>query len=217
MTENFSNWYATTLVGAVDDNDTALEVASPLGSPAANFRIVVQNGEEDPTNRELMIVTAKSADDFTVTRGAEGTTPMPHPADSFIAHVVTAASLIQAILDRITAIDDTILVELPGTPGAQVDVMIDYAAQIESWTLLADVSGSIVVDIWKDTYANYPPANADSITGSTPPTITTAIKATDDDLTGWDAIIDPGDILRFNVDSATTIGKVTVALKVTRV
>ncbi|KKK74954.1 hypothetical protein LCGC14_2878580, partial [marine sediment metagenome] len=39
---------------------------------------------------------------------------------------------------------------------------------------MADQSGSIVVDIWKDTYANFPPLDADSITASAPVTITSA-------------------------------------------
>jgi hypothetical protein len=81
---------------------------------------------------------------------------------------------------------------------------------------VADQSGSIVVDIWKDTYANFPPTVADSITGSADPTITTATKGQSSTLTGWTTTITAGDILRFNVDSVTTIQRVTLALKVTR-
>ena len=83
-------------------------------------------------------------------------------------------------------------------------------------TALADQTGSIVVDIWKDTYANFPPTDADSITASAPPTISTATKAQDATLTGWTTSIAAGDILRFNVDSVTSIQRVTLSLKVTK-
>ena len=83
-------------------------------------------------------------------------------------------------------------------------------------TLLADASGSIAVDIWKDTYANFPPTDADSITASAVPTITSATKSEDSTLTGWTTSITAGDILRFNVDSITTCKRVTLVLDVTR-
>ena len=92
---------------------------------------------------------------------------------------------------------------------------VPFACTITSATILADASGSAVVDIWKDTYANYPPTNADSITSSTPPTLSGAIKNTDPTLSGWTTSIAAGDILYFNVDSATTVKQLTVSLKVT--
>ena len=103
------------------------------------------------------------------------------------------------------------------TTGIKGDIVIDFDCTINSVTMLADQSGSVVVDIWKDTYANYPPTNADSITASAVPTITTALKSQDATLTGWTTSITAGDTLRFNVDSVTTIQRVTVSLKVTKV
>jgi len=80
--------------------------------------------------------------------------------------------------------------------------------------VLADQTGSIVVDIWKDSYANFPPTDADSITASAPPTISSAQKSQDSTLTGWTTSISAGDILAFNVDSCSTIARVTLSLKV---
>lgn len=97
----------------------------------------------------------------------------------------------------------------PGIP-------IDFNCTINSATILADQSGSIVVDIWKDTYANYPPTGADSICASAKPTISSGTKNQDATLTGWTTTINAGDILRFNVDSATTVTSCTVSLKVTK-
>lgn len=100
--------------------------------------------------------------------------------------------------------------------GVKGDIVVDFACTIASVTLLADQSGSIVVDIWKDTYANYAPTDADTITAAAPPTIAAATKSQDSTLTGWTKAIAAGATLRFNVDSCTTITRCTVALKVMR-
>ena len=102
------------------------------------------------------------------------------------------------------------------TTGVKAYLEIPFGCTINRVTMLADVSGSAVVDIWNDTYANYPPTDADTITASAVPTISTATKSQDSTLTGWTTTITAGDILAFNVDSATTITKLTVSLKVTR-
>jgi len=102
------------------------------------------------------------------------------------------------------------------TTGIKGDLEIPFACTIVRATMLADQSGSIVVDVWKDTYANYPPTDADSITASAPPTITTATKSQDSTLTGWTKAITTGSTLRFNVDSCATIERCTLALKVTK-
>lgn len=102
------------------------------------------------------------------------------------------------------------------TTGVKGDLALDFSATINQVTLLADQSGSIVVDIWKDTYANYPPTVADTITASAKPTISSATKSKDSTLTGWTTTVSSGDTLRFNVDSATTVTRVVVILKMTR-
>lgn len=102
------------------------------------------------------------------------------------------------------------------TTGIKGWLRIPFACTINSVTMLADQSGSIVVDIWKDTYANYPPTVADTITASAKPTITTAIKSEDTTLTGWTVDVAAGDILMYNIDSVTTIEKLVLTLKVTK-
>jgi len=100
--------------------------------------------------------------------------------------------------------------------GVKGDLTIPFACTVQSAVLLADQSGSIVVDIWKDTYVNYPPTVADTITASAKPTLSTATKSENTTLTGWTTVVSAGDILRFNVDSATTVQRVTLSLKVVR-
>lgn len=102
------------------------------------------------------------------------------------------------------------------TTGVKGDVEVPFACTITQATTLADQSGSIVIDIWKDVYANYPPTVADTITASAKPTLSSATNAQDSTLTGWTRTIAAGDTLRFNVDSASTVTRVTLSLKITR-
>jgi len=102
------------------------------------------------------------------------------------------------------------------TTGVKGDLAIPFACTINEATLLADQSGSIVIDIWKDTYANFPPVVGDSITASAKPTLSTATKSQDATLTGWNKTIAAGDTLRFNVDSITTCQRILLSLKVTK-
>lgn len=120
-----------------------------------------------------------------------------------------------------TTTTETILYVIDGTGsaitvGEKGHLVVDYACTIQSATLVADQSGSIVVDVWKDSYANFPPTDADSITASAPPTLSGAAKSQDTTLTGWTKNIAAGNILAFNVDSAATVTRVTLALKVVR-
>lgn len=107
--------------------------------------------------------------------------------------------------------DNTIVTGVAGT-GLQVQ----FGCTINSVTLLANQTGSIVIDIWKDTYANYPPTVADSICASAKPTITSSNKSTDSTLTGWTTTINSGDVLYFNVDSCNAITNCVLILGVTK-
>jgi hypothetical protein len=102
------------------------------------------------------------------------------------------------------------------TTGVKGDVEITFPCYIKSVRLAADQTGSIVIDIWKDTYANLLPTVADTITASAKPTLSTALKAEDLTLTGWTRMFNAGDWLRFNVDSITTVERVTISLTVAR-
>ncbi|MHA1787843.1 MAG: hypothetical protein ACTSXT_01320 [Candidatus Helarchaeota archaeon] len=100
-------------------------------------------------------------------------------------------------------------------------IRIPYAGTITKATLLADQSGSIVIDIWKCSYSDYDagsthPVDGDSITASAPPTLSSATKSEDSTLTDWTKSITAGDVLGFNVDSCTDITKVVLILEVTK-
>ncbi len=97
---------------------------------------------------------------------------------------------------------------------AQYRIRVPFDCVITGWSLLADQSGFCVIDIWKDTYANYPPDNSDSITNGNEPTLYDEDKEVDTTLTGWTLEIAAGETLIFNVDSADTVEQVTLNLDI---
>lgn len=101
------------------------------------------------------------------------------------------------------------------TAGTVLYVDCPFSGTITAARLLADQSGSIVIDVWKDTYANYPPTVADTIAASAKPTLSSAQKSEDTTLTGWTTSVTAGDVFGFKVDSATTVTRVRVVLDIT--
>lgn len=103
------------------------------------------------------------------------------------------------------------------TTGVKGDLVIPFACTINSVTLQADQSGSIVIDIWKKTYTlDSPPAVGQTITAAALPTLATHQSSQDTTLTGWTTAVAVNDMLRFNINSITTCTRVTLTLKVTK-
>jgi len=102
--------------------------------------------------------------------------------------------------------------------GIAGNVKCPFPGTIISATLSAEKeSGDIVIDIWKCTAGNLSSiSDSDSITASAPPTLSSAQESIDATLTGWTKTLALGDYLVFNVDSCTTITRVTLTLIVRR-
>lgn len=101
--------------------------------------------------------------------------------------------------------------------GVAGELFINNDLTLLGWTVLADQVGSIVIDIWKDTYENYPPTDDDSMPGASGnlPTISSEVKGQAVTLTDWSSVsLSEGDTLRFNVDSCSSITRATLILKV---
>lgn len=95
------------------------------------------------------------------------------------------------------------------------------ACTIKQITGLADLAGSVVVDVYKCTYTNYDPtthpASGDKITASAPLTLSAVKKQKDITLTGWNVDVAVDDVLEFIVTgSPATITQLTVGLGVER-
>ena len=99
--------------------------------------------------------------------------------------------------------------------GEKIDLELPFSGTITQVSLLSNITGSITIDIFNDSYASYPTV-ATSITAAAKPTIASGDKYQDSVLTGWTTAFTQGDIIRFNVDSAVTIERCTVSLKVVR-
>lgn len=96
-------------------------------------------------------------------------------------------------------------------------VRVPCGCALTGYDLTADQPGSIVIDVWKDTYGNFPPTDADTITGGNEPTLSSAQKAQDTTLTGWTKGLAAGDYLRFSVDSVATVTYVVLTLYAVKV
>ena len=94
------------------------------------------------------------------------------------------------------------------------DVIAPFTGTITGWTILADATGSAVVDVATDTYAGYPTFT--SITAGLPPSLSGADKAASTTLTGWTTAVTAGDLLRFTLTSVSGLRRVLLVLDYTR-
>jgi hypothetical protein len=97
------------------------------------------------------------------------------------------------------------------TTGVKGHIVLDGNYNVTGWTIIADRSGSIVVDVRRATYTNFPTTT--SISGTENPTISSGQKNEDLTLTSWTTTLSARDVLEFVVDSAATVERVTVALR----
>jgi len=88
-------------------------------------------------------------------------------------------------------------------------VFIPYDCTITGWEITGDQVGSCVIDIWKSTYATFPPT-APGIAGSEKPTLTSAIKNRDLSLSPPWAAVTAGDCIMFYVESCSTLTKINL-------
>jgi len=156
----------------------------------------------------------------------EVATPDTPPADYHRLFVGTDGILKrvddQGVVTALTGDSElTVVIDGSGsviTTGAKkIYVRVPYAATILSWDIVLAQSGSIVFDIWQDSYANFPPTVADTITGSAKPTVSGAQTASSSTLTGWTTTLAKGSYLEVNVDSVTTATKAILTLVLRKV
>jgi len=236
---------ALTAITTATDDDLMYLVDSPSGTPAsrkitfANVKASLALGNSSSLNVGTTAGTVAAGDhNHTGVYEAANANIQSHISNTSNPHSVTATQVLpsqggnsgkylktdgsSASWETVASVGSTNIAFVIGdrsttiTTGIKGDIQIPFACTITGVTLLADQSGSIVIDLWKDTYANYPATVADTIVASAKPTITTATKSTDSTLTGWTTSVTAGDIIRINVDSVTTLTQVTLFLTVTR-
>lgn len=91
-----------------------------------------------------------------------------------------------------------------------------YSGALTGWTLTSDTAATVTMDIWKDTLANHPPTNADSITASAKPSLSNATQNSSTTLTSWTTTFGPTDTFRFEVEANDNATLLTIQLAATR-
>ncbi len=120
----------------------------------------------------------------------------------------TATGLHHTLVAQVSPTVDTIIVRVRLMPGT------GRTYRIASWSLGSDAAGSITIDVWKDTHANYPPTNADSITNGHEMALVASNHGEDTDLSDWTTVaVNHGDWLFFYVDAVATLTTISIALE----
>lgn len=119
----------------------------------------------------------------------------------FVSGTPTTATIVAGWNDANTALVASLYAE----------ISLPFAGTLTGWRLLADQTGAATVDIWKDSYANYPPTVADSICGGNYPTLT-GEKGEDTTLAGWSKTFAAGEVMKFHLSACDTVRRLTLIL-----
>jgi hypothetical protein len=96
--------------------------------------------------------------------------------------------------------------------GVKGYFQVPFSGTIVSATLISNASGSCVVDVWKSNAAV--PTISNTITASDLPTLSSAQYEQDTTLTGWTTTVSANDVFGFNLNSASTLTRVTLELTI---
>lgn len=84
---------------------------------------------------------------------------------------------------------------------------IQQDSVITAWYLSCDQTGSIVLDVWKNTWNDTPLTNSDSIASTEKPTLSSDVSASDTSLTAMTTDWNSGDEVCIEIESASTVTK----------
>lgn len=97
--------------------------------------------------------------------------------------------------------------------GAKGQWDVPTNCTIIGWILTADQSGSCVCDVLRSTYAGFP--TTASIAGADKPTLSSAQKNENLSLSAWTTALSQGDQLQININSASTVTRINLSIRVT--
>jgi hypothetical protein len=100
--------------------------------------------------------------------------------------------------------------------GVKSYFVVPQKCNIVGMMLVADQVGSLVVDIYRTSFAQFPPTEGSSITFGSRPTLSNAQSIEDRALINWSTTLNRGDVLAINVLSCTKITNFSLALLVER-
>lgn len=217
----------------------ALYTAPNPDTPPSLEAVLASTGDGQHASLEGKAFAVAGHTDFT---GFENITGVPSSAPSEEGQIKVSTNLDLAYIStgKASSADWQLAVGYGGTKGIisvtfdgggselttgvkKPWVYVPYNGNITSAVLLADQSGSIVIDVWRTNYTDFDagsthPVNGDSVTGATPPTISAATKSKDVALSDWEfegaPIVQTDDVIGFNIDSISTITKCVLILTI---
>ena len=187
-------------------------IASQFDGTKTTFPLTVDGDPYTPVNAQGLII---SINDVVLSPGVDYnvsgteiifTTPPAAGSEFFGVALRTVADLTRTINFVLDNGSNDI------TSGVKGSLGLDVSGRIESWTLVSENEGSIVIDIKKDKYDTYPDSLT-SIVGSEYPRLSTQKKNRDESLSTWTTDVVAGDILDFSVVSCTGIQKCSLFLR----
>lgn len=96
-------------------------------------------------------------------------------------------------------------------------VVVDFPCTITGWTVLTDLSATVTIDVWKDTYANHPPTVADTMVGVGTKPNTSAARKGQSTSPDWDTLtLASGDVVFVNLDANDNATWISLTLRVRR-
>ena len=187
-------------------------IASQFDGTKTTFDLYVDGEPYTPVNAQGLIISINDVVlspgvDYTVS-GSQiiFTNPPAASSDFFGVALRTVADLTRTINFVLDNGSNDI------TSGVKGSLGLDVSGRIESWTLVSENEGSIVIDIKKDKYDTYPDSLT-SIVGSEYPRLSTQKKNRDESLSTWTTDVVAGDILDFSVVSCSGIQKCSLFLR----
>lgn len=203
------------VLDADDIDDTATTNKFTSAAEATKLAGIAENATANDTDADLR--------DRATHTGTQAASTISDFADTVNNNVTvgTIGNLALANQANITVLQQqvaTIVFELDGggaslPAGLTEEVPIGFAGTPVSWEVRADQTGDFVATISAASFANYPTMTA--ISGTEQPSLASSRKAQDTSLTTWSGFA-AGDTLHIEVNSATSVQHVVVAVNVTR-
>lgn len=214
----------TGITADVDDDLNTITISAPANLTAEDVRDTIGAALVAGTNVTITVSDVGDTITIDATGGGGGLTQ--EQAEDAIATMVVAGIGIDVAYNDTTPsltidVDQEVTLNFVVGTGSGVVatgiagmIEIGDGFTIQRARIVADQSGSIVIDIKKAAYASVPTFT--SICASAKPTLSSAQKSSDATLTGWTTGLSEGDWLQFVVDSATIVTRATLSLLLRR-
>lgn len=136
-----NNAQMMSLLSDISDSAVTLTVGSTASYPATPFTLVLERGS---ANQEVVLCTVKLSGSFTVTRGYDGTTAVPHATGTSVEHTVAALDYAEANAHANTPHFSASLVDAKGDlfVGTANDTVDRLAVGTDGYSMVPEATDS---------------------------------------------------------------------------